>query len=192
MNIIDKEISVEDALNELYNNSSNENRLYLYWKGDTCDSVTGGWESSYTVNRWSSSYDPSTLSKKDASFNTDYIDISTNSTFQYCSANTKNKINFSGYNYLYICYSMANTYNTRIILTDDLTSGNYAASADGASEKYRRTIGVNTGIQLLAIPIDSTAEGYFVVSALRGVNTDKTTDLKVYGIYLSTGDVDYR
>lgn len=178
--------TVEQALNELY--ASRDNRLYLYWKGNTFDSVTGGWESSVSLDAWAST-DNHSVARKDAIFNTDHIDLSTNSTYQFAVANTKNKIDCTGYNYINIYYTMTKSYYTRAVLADRLDSGIYGVDVSenaGASVDWFDVIRPQDGLKLLTIPITEQNSEYIFINTIKGASFDSETDLKVYGVFLST------
>ena len=177
--------TVEQALNELY--ASKNDRLYLYWKGNTYDSVTGGWESSVVYDAWADT-DSNHVTRKDATFNSNHIDLATDSIYQYRVANTKNKINCSGYNYINIYYTMTTNYYSRVCLASRIDSGLYGVetlNGSGPSIDIYKSFDVQNELRLLSIPIDSDDSEYIFVSTIRGVARDNLTDLKVYGIFLS-------
>ena len=178
--------TVEQALNELY--ASKDNRLYLYWKGNTFDDITGGWESSVSLDAWAS-IDDHSVTRKNAIFNTDHIDLSTNSTYQFAVANTKNKIDCTGYNYINIYYTMTKSYYTRVAFADRLDSGIYGVEVSGnvgESVDWFDIFMPQNGLRLITIPITEQNSDYIFINTIKGASFDTETDLKVYGVFLST------
>lgn len=174
------EVSVESALNELY--EKNNKNLYLYWKGNTYDNITGGWESSITTNTWATN-NANGITKKNAIFNKEegYIDLSTDNTYQYVVANTKNKIDCTQYKYINIWYSLSRSYYTLLNIESTL---NPIYCMDAPSRIYSRVLNLSDSF-VISYPINCSEAGYISFSTLRGVGSDTTTDLKIYGIYLS-------
>ena len=172
--------NVSEALDELYNKADSK-RKYLYWNGNTYDEVTGGWDSSITTNTWGDGNN-TTISKKNATFASNYMDLSIDNTFQYVVANTKNKIDCTNYNYITVWYKMSKEYMSLLRIESILNPLYYLS---GQSRILQKRLLNNGDSYIISYPITCSEPGYVTFSTLRGVANDTVTDLKIYGVYLS-------
>ena len=173
--------NVEEALDDLRAEfNAQEKKLFLYWRGDTFDAVTGGWSSSMNYGTWGSGNNTG-VSKKNAVFNDEYIDVSINSTYQYVVANTNNKIDCTDYEYINIYYAASSIYYAQVTV-ENILNPVYVTSGN---ERIWRSGLMASSMHIISYPITCSSPGYIAFSTLRGIASDSVTSLKVYGVYLS-------
>lgn len=170
---------LDQVLDDLYNQSSSKyDRLYLYWKGRTFDNITGGWGSPV---RASTAFGGTSISYKEPIYNTDNINLKTDSTFQYSISSTNNKIDCVNYHYAVIYYVLHSAYYYTVFRVDTTNQLGEVTSYDSGQLMNGY---VTSSLKYITLPITCNEDSYVGFSVLRGASQDSITDLKIYGIYL--------
>lgn len=178
---------------EYYISLNSPEILPLYNKGDECTNITGGWDSTFTTEKWSSA-NGNTLTTRPIVKNIDNIFINPTNTFSLYPMNTVNKIDFTSYNTLYIEMAIdAVPYHIGIQIISDLT-GNYSMDEGSMPEQNVKTFCIankNTGNYLKKHYIDIedisdiSGEYYIALYDLRGSSTDPCGETYIKKIWLS-------
>lgn len=150
-------------------------KTYLYKAGDTCTSITGGWESVVTLP---TSYWGSGVSKGTMNSDNIYLKATSGRTFQYRT--TSNKIDFSDYSKLWIEYShtqKTGTYaHTIIRLFNEL-------SESGDWVKRSNELAYTTSKATAYMDVSDVTGSYYV-SVSGSVENTGAVDFYVYNIWL--------
>ncbi|MBR1416362.1 MAG: hypothetical protein IJ572_00900 [Bacilli bacterium] len=173
--------NTKEALDDLRDEfNAQEKKLFLYWKGNTFDAVTGGWSSSMNYGIWGGGNNTG-INKKSAVFNSDHMDVSINSTYQYVVANTNNKIDCTNYEYINILYYASNIYWAQVAV-ESKTNPTYVIN--GSERIYGYNL-VGSNMLIVSYPLTCSDPGYISFTTMRGISSDSVTTLRIYGVYLS-------
>ena len=151
-------------------------KTYLYKAGDTCTSITGGWDSTMTLP---TSYWGSGVSKGTMNSNNIYLKATSGRTAQHRT--TSNKIDFSNYSKLWIEYNHTQKTGTYAHTTIRLLNG---LSESGDWVKRSSSELAYTTSKATAYIDVSDITGSYYVNVIGSVENTGAVDFYVYNIWL--------